>query len=221
MEAKSGFKSTCFYSFLISFLIFLLQTFSVSLMFVLTSKQEVAYFLGYLITLLIVIFKFRKKLLEDAKNFKNNVKGNVKKIIIVFVVAILLMYLSNVILYTLFGNIASNEESVRDVLFKSPLLMGLSFGLIGPIIEELCFRYPYRDALLKKEIKFIIYTFIFAFVHIIGDFSVTGLLYIIPYLFLSISIGYGFYKTDNIYTSMITHIFNNAFSIIILLAFGG
>lgn len=221
MEAKSGFKSTCFYSFLICFFIFLLQIFSVSLLFVITSKQELSYFLGYLITLLIVAFKFRKKLLEDAKNFKIDVKGNVKNIVIVYIGSILLMYIANAILYKIFGNIASNEASIRDVLFKSPLLMGLSFGLFGPIIEELCFRYPYRDAKIKKEFKFIIYTVIFALVHIIGDFSISGFLYIIPYLFLSISIGYSFYKTDNIYTSIIAHVFNNAFSIIILLAFGG
>lgn len=190
-------------------------------MIVLTGKQDLSYFLGYLITLVIIAYKYRKELKNDIKNFKTDVRSHVKKLVFVYIVSISLMYLANFILYKLFGNIASNEESIRELLFKSPCLMSISFGLLGPLIEELGFRYPYKRAKTKKEIKFIIYTLIFASIHIVDDLSYTGILYIIPYTLLSISIGYSFYKTNNIFTSMIAHIFNNVISIITLLIFGG
>lgn len=220
MRLKIRFKSTCFYSILISFLLLILQVFCVALMFTLTNSQVLSYFLGYLLTILIIGYKYRKKLLEDIKNFKSSVNGNIKHLIVSYVVSILLMYIANYVLYYIFGNISGNEQSIREILFTSPLLMGISFGLFGPIIEELSFRYPYRDA-KNKLLNFCIYTFIFALMHITGEFNLVTILYIIPYLFLSIGISYPFYKTNNIYTSMIAHIFNNLFSIIIILTFGG
>lgn len=186
-----------------------------------TNNEGISYFFGYLLTLIIIGFVYRKNLLEDAKNFKNDVKGNVKHLIMMYILFIVLMYISNIVLYYLAGNISSNEQSVREMLFSSPLLMGISFSILGPIVEELSFRYTYRNAKTNGIIKFIVYTLIFAAAHISIDLSLVGLLYIIPYTFLSVSIGYSFYKTNNIYTSIIAHIFNNASTIILLLTLGG
>lgn len=221
MKIKVHFKSTCFYSFFISFLLILLESFILSLFFTLTKNESLGYFIGYIVTLLVLFFIYRKKLLNDAKNFKSSIKGTFKHLLIIYITAMILMYISNLVLYYTVGSIASNETNVRQMIFNSPLLMGISFGIFAPIVEELIFRYPYKEAKTNKFLKFIIYTLVFAFAHIVGDLSLTGILYIIPYTFLSTGIGYSFYKTDNIYTSMIAHIFNNTFTIIILIIFGG
>lgn len=221
MSVKKHFKETSIYSFLLTILILFLQGLFVAIAFSITNNEIISYFSGYLIPLLIIAFKYRKTLIEDAKNLKSVLKGNIKKIILAYIVFILLMYISNTILYLIFGNIASNEQDVRSMLFKSPVLMSIALGVLAPIFEELEFRYTYRNAKTKPIIKFFIYTTIFALMHISGDITLAGFAYIIPYFFLSSAIGYAFYKTNNIYPSMIAHTINNVLSIIVILISGG
>lgn len=221
MSKSTGFKSTCFYAILVSLLFFLLEGFALAFVLMLTNNQGLAYFLGYLITLLIIGFKYRVDLINDFKNLKKDTKGSVRKLILVYIGFILLMYLSNIVLYNIFGSLSSNESDFRNMLFSSPFFMSISCGILGPMVEELVFRFPYKNIKTNKYLKFFIYTFIFAFVHVIANLSFPGILYLVSYIFLSIAIGYSYFKTNNIYTSMIAHMFNNISTIILLLIFGG
>ncbi|MCI8794682.1 MAG: CPBP family intramembrane metalloprotease [Bacilli bacterium] len=221
MNLKIKFKSSIFYALLLSFLLILLQGFTVAVVFTLTNKEHLSYAFGYLLALIIIIFKFRVTLIKDAKSFKEDIKGNVKNLVLFYIIFLLLMYCSNIILNMIVGNLATNESSIRSTFFEAPFLMTLTFGIIGPILEELIFRYPYRDIKTNKYLKFFISTFIFAFMHIIMDLSFPAVLYLIPYFFISLCVSYPFFKTGNIYTSMIAHITNNLSSFIILLIFGG
>lgn len=221
MSKSTSFKSTCFYAILISILLFLLEGFAVAFVLMLTNNQGLSYFLGYLITLLIIAYKYRDDLISDFKNLKKDTKGFIRKLILVYIGFILLMYLSNIVLYNIFGSVSSNESDFRNMLFSSPFFMSISCGILGPMVEELVFRFPYKNIKTNKLLKFFIYTFIFAFVHVISNLSFPGILYLVSYIFLSIAIGYSYFKTNNIYTSMIAHMFNNISTIILLLIFGG
>lgn len=199
----------------------LLEGLIFALIYSVNQNQGLCYFLTYLLTLLIIILKFKKSLIQDLKNIKKDIKGNIFKLFLFYLIFIICMYISNYILYSSIGNIASNEETIRESLFKSPLLMALSVCLLGPIMEELIYRYPFKDIKGNKILIFIIYTLLFASLHITTSTSLLNLLYIIPYIFLSLSFGYSFYKTNNILTSMFFHILNNTFSVIIILTLGG
>ena len=179
MGTSRTFKSTCFYAILVSILLFLMEGFSVVFVLMLTNNQEISYFLGYLLTILIITYKYKGELINDLKNLKKDTKGLIKKLILVYIGFILLMYLSNILLYNILGNISSNESDFRSMLFSSPFLMSISVGILGPIVEELAFRFPYKNIKTNKYLSFFIYTFIFAFIHVIANLSFPGILYII------------------------------------------
>ena len=122
MGTSRTFKSTCFYAILVSILLFLLEGFSVVFVLMLTNNQEISYFLGYLLTILIITYKYKGELINDLKNLKKDTKGLIKKLILVYIGFILLMYLSNILLYNILGNISSNESDFRSMLFSSPFL---------------------------------------------------------------------------------------------------
>ncbi len=147
MGTSRTFKSTCFYAILVSILLFLLEGFSVVFVLMLTNNQEISYFLGYLLTILIITYKYKGELIND---------------------------LSNILLYNILGNISSNESDFRSMLFSSPFLMSISVGILGPIVEELAFRFPYKNIKTNKYLSFFIYTFIFAFIHVIANLSFGG-----------------------------------------------
>lgn len=221
MKFLSRFKTSSIRALIVSFLLLLAQGFLYAIVFSLTKKESIAYLLTYLLFLIILVTSQHKKLIEDAKNIKTAIKGNIKKLLFSYIIFTILMYISNVILFHFLGSIAENETSTRALLFESPLIMSLVFCLLGPILEELMFRYPYRDVLTNKYLKLGIYTLAFASLHIMPVNNLTNLFYLIPYTFLSLSIGFAYFKTNNIYTSIFFHILNNTYSIILLLVFGG
>lgn len=220
MKKKEEKKHGIFWAIGTSILLQLLLGFIFALVYSFTKSNISSYFFGYLFTLILIIIIFRKKLINDLKSFKQDIKGNTKKIIIAFIILTLFVYISNIILYLLFGTIADNEEILRNDISKNILLMFFPICIFGPIIEEITFRYPYKDIKTNKTIAFITYTTIFALLHLSVANNLIGLLYIIPYWLLSASFSYSFYKTNNIYTSIIFHTLNNIISYIFIIIGG-
>lgn len=220
MNLKSNFKSTWFYALLTTLGLIIYQIFVYAGVYGFTNDEPVSYMLTYSIVLITLIIKKRKSLLEDAKRLKSDVLGKTRHIILMFILFYSLTLLSNYIIYQCVGNIADNENYLREVFVSNPILMGLSITLLGPIMEELIFRYPYQNVKTNKNIKFIIYTLVFASFHILSATSIQGLLFIIPYIFLSLSISYSYFKTNNIYTSMFFHIINNTISVLVMIIGG-
>lgn len=214
-------KHSIFFAILVSFLGYLSEGFIYAIISLITKNEAIIYLLTYLLVLTFISILYRHHLKEDIKNFKKDVKGNELKIILTYLGFTILMYITNYILYAIFGNIASNEEIMRSILFNNPIIMSISLCLLGPITEELLFRYPYKNLKVDKRIAFLTYTLLFALIHMTSTTSIVGLWYIIPYILLSLSFGYSFYKTNNIITSVIFHILNNTFTVVLLLTFGG
>lgn len=205
----------------ISILLTILQGFTYAVVYSISPNESLCYLLSYVITILIIAIKFKNNLKEDIKNIKEDVKGNIIKLFLIHLLFIFLMYIANYILYSFIGNISTNEQGIRSLLTKSPIIMSISLCILGPIVEELIYRYPYKNIKTNKKISFIVYTLIFASLHVALSSSLINLLYIIPYTFLSLSFGYSFYKTNNIITSIFFHILNNTFTVFILFTLGG
>lgn len=210
-------KMNIFYAILITLGLSIMTSFMLAITYKVSRIWSVAYVSCYLIMLVVLGKWFKNDLVENAKNFKNDVKNNWKKILFFTFAFTILLYVSNYIVVKLMGSASANEVMSQNQLKASPLLMSISICLLSPMVEEIIYRLPYKKIEKHKLLNFFIYTFVFAIAHIAFNNGIMELIYLIPYLFLSLSIGYGFYKTDNIFVSMIIHILNNFINVMIIL----
>lgn len=196
-------------SFFKSIGLLLIVSFIMAVFSILTKNQTVAYFFTYFTSSLIFLFIYKDKLKNDLKNIRNDL--NTKNIIII-VLFLVLSFISNIILVNLLKQEASNQEIAVSVLTSFPLLGILAICLFGPFVEEIIYRLPYK----KNWLSIIISTIVFTFVHI-SNFSLIQTFFLIPYLFLSISFSFAYFKNENIILSTTTHILNNLISVVLLL----
>ena len=181
---------------------------------------------------IIYIFNFFNSLLfisiliklyyKDIKNnlikyFKYNFKTNFKTSITYWLVGLAIMYISNIIISIVMnGRIAENEKNVRDLINTSPLYMAFSVMIYAPIAEELIFRKSIREFINNKWIYALVSGFIFGGLHAITSITDTiTLLYLIPYCSLGITFGLLYYKTNNIFSTIIVHSIHNTIAFIL------
>lgn len=196
-------------SFFKSIGLLLIVSFIMAVFSILTKNQTVAYFFTYFTSSLIFSFIYKDKLKNDLKNIRNDL--NTKNIIII-VLFLVLSFISNIILVNLLKQEASNQEIAVSMLTSFPLLGIIAICLFGPFVEEIIYRLPYK----KNWLSIIISTIVFTFAHI-SNFSLIQILFFIPYLFLSISFSFAYFKNENIILSTTTHILNNLISVVLLL----
>lgn len=196
-------------SFFKSIGLLLIVSFIMAVFSILTKNQVVAYFFTYFTSSLIFLFIYKDKLKNDLKNIRNDL--NTKNIIII-VLFLVLSFISNIILVNLLKQEASNQEIAVSMLTSFPLLGIIAICLFGPFVEEIIYRLPYK----KNWLSIIISTIVFTFAHI-SNFSLIQMLFLIPYLFLSISFSFAYFKNENIILSTTTHILNNLISVVLLL----
>ncbi len=210
-------KSNLFISILTTLILTILTSFVLAIAYKITRYWSLAYILCYIIMIILLGKYFKEDLIDNFHTFKEDIKKQWLNVLIFTIIFTSLLYLSNYLIAKYVGDLATNEIMSRNQLKTSPLLMSISMGFLGPIVEEIIYRLPYKNVNKHKLLNFFIYTFIFALAHIAITNGIQELLYLIPYTFLSLSIGYGFYKTDNIYVSIIVHILNNLANIVIIL----
>lgn len=196
-------------SFFKSIGLLLIVSFIMAVFSILTKNQAVAYFFTYFTSSFIFLFIYKDKLKNDLKNIRNDL--NTKNIIII-VLFLVLSFISNIILVNMLNQEASNQEIAVSML-KSFSLLGIpAICLFAPFVEEIIYRLPYK----KNWLSIIISTIVFTFAHI-SNFSLIQILFFIPYLFLSISFSFAYFKNENIILSTTTHILNNLISVVLLL----
>lgn len=176
---------------------------------ILTKNQTVSYFFTYFTSSLIFLLLYKDKLRDDLKNIRNDL--NLKNIIII-VLFLVLSFISNVILVNILKQEASNQKTVASMLKSFPILALPAICLFGPFVEEVIYRLPYK----KNWLSITISTIVFTLAHM-SSFSLAQILFLIPYLFLSISFSFAYFKNENIILSTIAHILNNLISVVLLL----
>lgn len=153
------------------------------------------------------------------KNWKQILKTTLKYWIISLIISILI---SNIIeLFHLSPNI--NQEENIKLLKTHPIAEYLFACLLAPITEELVFRRSFINTTNNKHIYAIITGFLFAFVHVISslDQGAITIVYVLTYLPLGMAFGYAYFKTKNIFGTMITHSLHNFISLTLTLLIGG
>ena len=170
------------------------------------------------------IIAYRKSLLKDFKEYFKNFSINFEQSFKYYFLGVIIMIISNIIItFFIQGATAGNEEAVRDLIGVAPLYMLFSVSIYAPFTEELIFRHGIKNCINSyKQNKFIKYFyafisgFIFALLHILGQAnSFIDYIYIIPYMSLGVTFALLYYNTDNIFSSIMMHMFHNTILVIV------
>lgn len=170
----------------------------------------------------ILCIMYMKDIVKGIKKLIDEKGKSLEKGFWYWFVGVVIMIISNKLI-GLFNSAPANEESIHLFLKESPLLTIISISILGPIIEELVFRKSFKDVFKNKIVYFFASGIIFGALHIVMNpvNSLLDYLYLIPYCTMGLSFAYMYYKTDNITTSMIMHIFHNSLNVISTLILGG
>lgn len=185
-----------------------------------TSSTIIISFISDLLFLGLIVGIYYKTLKKDFnKYFNRNFKENLKTSVYYWLVGLGIMYISNIaIAIVMNGQLTENEESVRSLVNMAPLYMVFQLVIYAPIVEELIFRKSIRDVFDNKVLFTIISGLIFGGLHIITSITnLTSLIYLIPYCSLGIAFGLLYVKSDNIFSSIISHTIHNSLALIIYL----
>lgn len=188
-----------------------------AIVFLMTNKTDISYLISYILATLIIIIINYKYLHIDLQNIKRDYKKILINVILFTVFFTILVNVSNFILYNVSGSLARKETANEQLVLSSPLIMFITVGIISPIFEELTLRYPYRNININRYIKLLITTILFVILHLTNINGIYDILYIIPYIFLNLEFAYSYFKSNNIYGSILVHILNNSIVIINLL----
>lgn len=170
-------------------------------------KKVVTAFISNVLLIGIIFYFYKDELKEDFYDFKE--RHNLTKYIGIYLIGVFLMALSNIILQKITNlEIGGNEEAIRKLIKEVPLYIFFSSVIFAPFVEEMIFRKNIRNIFHNKYLFIIISGFAFGILHI-SDFSIAQILMGIPYIIMGIDFAYIYYKTDNIYTTMIFHLCHN------------
>ncbi|MBR3210467.1 MAG: CPBP family intramembrane metalloprotease [Bacilli bacterium] len=171
------------------------------------------------IILFIILCMYKNDIQREFSIFLKKIRTNLDTGFACWIAGLIIMFLSNSILTTVFhAEGANNEIVVRSLIHALPILMGINVCLMAPFIEEFVFRKTLKDV-FSNPIVFVLLSFLF-----FGTAHVYGMaktwidwLYVIPYGALGGAFALAYYKTDTIFTSMFFHMFHNLFVLILIL----
>lgn len=177
-----------------------------------------------LITALVAVIILRKFIKRQWKDFMNN------KLSIVVAGCFLGFFLNicaNAIgssIVKLFVNQSSsvNQQQVESLTKSIPAVMFFVTGFLAPIGEELIFRGVVFTSLRKynRFLAYVVSAFLFGFIHVMNSVfagNIGEMIQMIPYVCSGIVFAYIYESTDNIWGSILTHMTNNIFAMLVLL----
>lgn len=176
--------------------------------------------LANFIIMTIILIIYHKSIIEDFCNFK---KENLSIGARYWLMGLGIMLIINYLIVILGSGIADNEEGNRTLLTTMLPYALFSMVIYAPVTEEIIFRKSLRKAFDNKYIYAIVSGLIFGFLHSLSEVfggNIIGILYIISYGALGFSFALSYYKTNNIFTSIIFHAIHNSMAIIIILISG-
>ena len=171
----------------------------------------------YVLTLVLTIIVFKDLYKDNFKAYFGNFKAYMRYIwprigifyIIYFVIAMIVFAISG-------GSISANQNSLEGL----PIFILIPLAIIyAPIVEEALFRGCLRR-FIKNDIVFIIISGItFGLLHTIGQEATIAktIILAIPYATLGSFMAYLYAKTNNIFTNMTFHAFQNSLAVIVML----
>lgn len=161
----------------------------------------------------VLLFPRLPAIFSKFKNWRHDLIGLVGGIALVGVTFLYNFIISQ---FVDFG-VNNNEVAAESMITMFPVISIFILGMIGPICEEITYRYGLFGCLKKKNIilAYIVTTIVFAFIHF--DFTgdlVTELLNIPTYLIAGFGLTFIYHKWG-FNASIIAHVFNNMYVIVL------
>lgn len=174
------------------------------------NKKVLLLFISNFLFMIYLLIIYRRELKEDLKDYKKNFKGYINKYFIYYVIGVALMAGSNLILQKITGlELSGNESTLRELIKRIPIYMGFSTVLYAPFVEEIIFRKSIRNVTKNKKVFVLLSGFIFGILHITSFSNVKEIIMGIPYIIMGIDFAVIYVKSNNIFTTMIFHLFHN------------
>lgn len=170
------------------------------------------YLLSYEIVMLVIIYLILKDKINTAiEDIKKHHKEYFSKYIKYWILSLIVMSGSNILIsFINGGQIAGNEEAVRNIFGQTPIYMFISAVFIAPLTEELIFRQAIRNIFSNNKLFIVVSGLIFGGLHVFN--SATNwmdLLYLIPYCTPGFIFAYILSKTDNVLVPAGLHFLHN------------
>ncbi|MDD2505545.1 MAG: CPBP family intramembrane metalloprotease, partial [Bacilli bacterium] len=101
-------------------------------------------------------------------------------------------------------------QSVRDI-YQNSFLAALFINVfLAPFLEEFVFRLGFNN-IKNKYLYLFLSSFVFALFHAFGSFyNLISLVYILPYFALGLTFGIVYYRSSNVFDSIVIHALHNA-----------
>ena len=163
----------------------------------------------YIFFMLLLILIYRKYLKEKWKDFRINFKKYAKISVKDWFTGFIIMIIANVIISNYITGLGENEAAVQTIIVKLPLMAFFMTTLFAPFNEEMIFRKSLQDVIKNKYLYMILSGFIFGLVHVIGSNNPYEYLLIISYGALGFMFAHTINKTDNIFCTIMMHMFHN------------
>lgn len=175
--------------------------------------ETTSLYIGNFFVVLIYFIMYKDKLFNDLKDYFSKV-SNFSDSLKYWGIGFGLMILSNLIinLFILDTTGSTNESLVRDSLKIYPVIGFLSVSVVAPFVEEMIFRFSLRKITGRNKYFPLISALVFGFVHTLAGLkggNYLELLYTIPYGALGYTFGYVYNKSDNIFSSVVSHMIHN------------
>lgn len=170
------------------------------------------YLLSYEIVMLVIIYLILKDKINTAiEDIKKHHKEYFSKYIKYWILSLIIMSGSNILIsFINGGQIAGNEEAVRNIFGQTPIYMFISAVFIASLTEELIFRQAIRNIFSNNKLFIVVSGLIFGGLHVFN--SATNwmdLLYLIPYCTPGFIFAYILSKTDNVLVPAGLHFLHN------------
>ena len=115
-----------------------------------------------------------------------------------------------------------NQQQVESLTKSIPAIMFFVTGFLAPIGEELIFRGVIFTGLRKynRFLAYVVSAFLFGFIHVMNSVfagNIFEMVQMIPYAFSGLVFAYIYESTDNIWASILTHMTNNIFALLVIL----
>lgn len=174
------------------------------------NKKVLLLFISNFLFMIYLLIIYRLELKDDLKDYKKNFKDYINKYFIYYVMGVALMAGSNLILQKITGlELSGNESTLRELIKSIPIYMGFSTVLYAPFVEEIIFRKSIRNVTKNKKVFVLLSGFIFGILHITSFSNVKEIIMGIPYIIMGIDFAVIYVKSNNIFTTMIFHLFHN------------
>ena len=168
-------------------------------------------FMYELIPLLVLIIIYKDDLKNKFKSFKDNFVDNMDKYIRLWLLAIVLMSICDILIGLFTGSeISNNEQAIRNIANVLPIYMIFSSAICAPIVEEIAYRKIIRDIFSNKYLSIIMSGLLFGLAHVLGTYTeLKDLLYIFSYGVFGAIFMYIYIDSDNIWNTIFLHFLHN------------